>query len=212
MTVKPAQPGTGFDLNQPLTASMAAQFKSAGNAFAIRYIPRTAALVKGNLTAGEIEIILGAGLNLMAVQHCALPGWEPNAALGGQYGQYAATYSQSIGLPAGMNIWLDLEGVGPLVKAEDVIAYCEAWFTAVSAAGYIAGLYIGFGSGLTPKELYDLKGVEHYWSAYNYTDGLPTRGFQIKQHDQQSLNGIQYDPNTLQADQLGGLPVWLSPS
>jgi Domain of unknown function (DUF1906) len=210
MPVKQATPSTGFDLNQPLTASMAAQFKSAGHSFAIRYIPRTAALVKGNLTAAEIEIILGAGLNLMAVQHCALPGWEPNAAMGGQYGQYAATYSQSIGLPARMNIWLDLEGVGPLVKAEDVIAYCEAWFTAVSAVGYVPGIYVGWNIVITDQQLYDLP-FAHYWRAYNCEQVVLERGYQIVQHPQQTLDRINYDPNTLVADGMGGLPVWLSP-
>jgi hypothetical protein len=212
MVVKAASPCQAFDVNQPLTPGQAAEFKQNGYDVCMRYLPRTAALIRGNLTAAEIGIILASGLALGAVQHCPLPGFEPNAALGLNYGQYAAQYAQQIGLPAGMNIWLDLEGVGPLVKEIDAIAYCTEWFTAVSAAGYLPGLYVGFGAGISPKALFDLPGVQHYWSAYNYTDGLPTRGFQIAQHPAKMLNGISYDPNTVAPDKLGGLPLFLFPS
>jgi hypothetical protein len=209
-TVKAAVTGAGFDCNTPLNTPMAAAFKAAGMEFVVRYVPRTPALIPGNLTAAEVEIILSGGLALMAVQHVAMPGWEPGAALGGQYGQYAATYSQSIGLPAGMNIWLDLEGVGSLVKADDVIAYCEAWFTAVSAAGYVPGIYVGWNIVITDQQLYDLP-FSHYWRAYNCDQAVPKRGYQIVQHPQQTLDGINYDPNFLAADELGGMPFWLSP-
>src|SRR5476651_601246 len=114
-TVRSAPAGlTGFDVNAPLSVAKAQAFKAAGYAFCVRYIPRTVALTANNLTNAEALGILNAGLALMAVQHVALPGWAPTASLGAAYGSYAAIYAkQAVGLPAGMNIWCDLEEVAP---------------------------------------------------------------------------------------------------
>jgi hypothetical protein len=210
-TVKAAVAGAGFDCNTPLNAAQAAAFKAQGMEFVVRYVPRTPALIPGNLTAAEIEIILSAGLALMAVQHVAMPGWEPGAALGTNYGAYAASYAKTIGLPPGINLWCDLEEVAASSTTQQVIDYCAAWFTAVSEAGYIPGLYCGWNIILTAQQIYDLP-FKHYWKAYNYDNGVATRGFQLIQEPQLRLNGVVYDPNKCQADELGDLPVWLSPS
>lgn len=206
--VKNAVPGMAFDVDQPLTGAQYAEFKSNGYEAVIRYIPRKASLVAGNLTAPEIAAILGAGLSLGVVQHVASPGWEPSAELGEIYGQYAAEYCGQIGLPKGITVWLDLEEVAP---NEDVDGYCRAWFKAVEVAGYLGGLYVGYNCGLSDQQLYDLP-TKSYWKAYNCDQSIPTRGWQITQHTQKTLNGIAYDPNTVAADNLGDLPIWLGPS
>lgn len=208
MTVKPAITGIGFDVNQPLTGAQAAAFKAAGYSFAVRYLPRTGNLISGNLSQAEIQAILGAGLALMVVQHVAKPGWEPSAALGISYGNYAATYAEAIGLPKGVNIWLDLEEVAIGTSAKEVTDYCTAWFTAVSAAGYIPGLYVGWNVVLSDQELYDLP-FKHYWRAYNCDQSIPVRGYQLVQQPQKTLDGITFDPNRLQADELGDVPLWV---
>lgn len=200
----------GFDVNTPLTPGQAAAFKSAGYTFAIRYLPRTPSLVAGNLTAQEIEIILSAGLSIGAVQHVAMPGWMPNAALGTSYGEYAAQCAKQIGLPAGMNIWLDLEEVATASTVEDVSAYCRAWYNEVAGSGYHPGLYVGWGIKLNSQQLYELP-FKAYWKAYNADTSVATRGYQIVQHTQKTLSGIPYDPNTVAADNIGDLPIFLSP-
>lgn len=209
MKVKPAIPGLGFDVNQPLSGAQAAAFKAAGHTFCIRYIPRTPALVKGNLTAIEIAAILGAGLALMAVQHVPQPGWEPSAALGTSYGEYAAQYAASIaGLPKRMNLWMDLEEVSKGATAQEVSEYCHAWAAAVEVDGYVPGIYVGWNVKLTDQQLYLLP-FKHYWRAYNCDQSIPGRGYQIVQKPQQTLDGITFDPNQLQADSLGDVPMWL---
>jgi hypothetical protein len=210
MTVKPAQPGNGFDCNTPLTPASAKVFRDQGMEFAIRYLPRTPALIPGCLTKAERDIILAAGLALSAVQHCPLPGFTPSGALGLEYGQYAGKYGGEIELGMFMNIWLDLEGVASGTPAQDVIDYCTQWFDQVQAADFVPGLYVGYGSGLTPKQIYDLP-FQHYWKAYNYDDGVPERGFQLIQHPAKVLSGISYDPNTCAADLKGDMPIFLFP-
>lgn len=210
MIVKPAIPGMGFDVNQPLTGAQGAAFKAAGYSFAIRYLPRTESLTAGNLSQPEIQAILGAGLALMAVQHVAKPGWEPSLILGTSYGSYAVAYAEAIGMPKGVNIWLDLEEVALGTSAKEVTDYCTAWFTTVSAAGYIPGLYVGWNVVLSDQELYDLP-FKHYWRAYNCDQSIPVRGYQIIQQPQKTLDGITFDPNRLQSDELGDVPFCLSP-
>ncbi|MGZ3999723.1 MAG: DUF1906 domain-containing protein [Mucilaginibacter sp.] len=210
-TVKQATAGmTGFDINSIVSAADAQNFKAAGYDFCIRYIPRTAALAAGNLTNDEAAGIINAGLALMAVQHVALPGWAPTAALGTTYGSYAAEYcSQVVGLPEGMNIWCDLEGVAPGTPATDVIAYCQAWYQAVSAAEYIPGIYVGYDTMLSPQQLYNSLSFRHYWRAYNGPQ-VAVRGFQLVQKLQVNVNGFDIDPNVTQTDHMGGIPRWLS--
>ena len=210
-TVSTATPGlSGFDVNQILTAAQALAFKNAGHSFCIRYIPRTADLVAGNLTNAEAVDILNAGLALMPVQHVSLDGWRPNTNLGTIYGNYAATYVRDIvQLPQGLNVWVDLEGVAPDVDPKDVIAYCQAWYYAVHIAGYIPGIYVGWRTLLTPEQLYNDISFQHYWQAYNGPD-VATRGFQLLQHTEKTLDGITFDPDTIQNDKMGDSAFWLS--
>lgn len=213
MIVKNADPGLlGFDVNQPVSPIIAAAMKTAGYSFCIRYIPRTPALASGNLTAPEIQNILGAGLSLMAVQHCPLPGWHSSADLGKSYGEYAASYAQSIGLPAGMNIWLDLEEVAAGTPVSDTINYCNQWWQSLTDAGYSPGLYVGYNPGINSDQLYKSLKFKKYWKAYNYDNGVSVRGFCMLQQTQKTLNGITFDPNKTQKDNLGDSVIWLSPS
>jgi len=212
-TVQPAPAGkTGFDVNQVLTADQALGFKNAGCDFCIRYVPRTAALAAkpGNLTNAEALDILGAGLALMAVQHVAESPWQPNTNLGTAYGNFAATYAaQTVNLPPGMNVWCDLEEVPGSVAAADVIAYLQAWYYAVHAAGYVPGLYVGYGTQLSADQLYNNTSFQHYWRAYN-GDPVATRGFQLLQKTEKQLGSICYDPDVTQTDNDGDSVLWLT--
>lgn len=212
-TVTKAREGlTGFDVNQPLSALECNSFRRAGYAFCIRYIPRTSALMTGNLSYEEAELILASGLALSVVQHVPLPSWMPTAALGAQYGSFAASYAKNtVGLPEGMILWLDLESVSKSATSEEVIGYCTEWFNAVQSVGYIGGLYVGWEPGLNGQQLYDLP-VKHYWRAYNADFTPSPRGYQMIQHTQKTLNGVAFDPNTTQADQLNECVVWLAPT
>jgi len=203
---------SGFDVDQVLTAKNALDLKNAGYDFCIRYIPRMASLQQGNLTNAEALNILNAGLALMAVQHVALPGWSPNTSLGTAYGNYAAQYAKEVvGLPPGINIWCDLEGVAPATPAASVIAYCQAWYYAVHAAGYVPGIYVGYDTMLSPQQLYSDLSFQHYWRAYNGPQ-VSTRGFQLVQHTQTTVGKIAIDPDTTEDDHLDDAVLWLSPA
>jgi hypothetical protein len=207
----------GFDANTPISASTAAAFHAAGYRFCVRYVGRTQ-MASYDLTASEAKTILEAGLALMIVQHVLDPGWTPSQSLGQEYGANAAAFTGQIGVPAGVNVWCDLEGVSTSCGSSAVEEYCNAWAAEVSAAGYVPGLYVGWEPGLSGTQLYDLS-FDHYWGAYN-VDGsskpLP-RGFQLQQKEGSggTIGGVStesYDDDWTETDGEGGTPLWLAPS
>jgi hypothetical protein len=204
----------GFDANTPISSQAAQDFFSAGFRFCLRYVGRTQ-MASHDLSAQEAEGILAAGLALMPVQHVEEPGWHPTGDLGAEYGRNAATVAQQIGFPAGVNVWCDLESVSTHAAAQDVIAYCNAWSDAVTAAGFAPGLYVGYGPGLTGQQLHDDLRFDSYWAAYN-VDGVSTprpRGWQLIQSEGHgTIAGIStedYDADTTQTDSRGGQVAWL---
>ncbi len=209
-TVQKAPAGVqGFDVNQPLSAADAQALKNAGYDFCLRYIPRVS--VKNCLTNAEALAILNAGIALMPVQHVSPDNWHPSKQLGTDYGNTAANYAKNVvGLPPGMNVWCDLEMIAPHTFAADVIAYCQAWYTAVHAAGYIPGVYVGFHAILNSEQLYNDISFKHYWSAYNNDIPVATRGFQLMQSEVISPTGIEIGPDKTQNDHLGDAVLWLS--
>lgn len=206
----------GFDCNFELSPADAKAFRAHGYEFAVRYV-RRADQHPYDLSARELEAILGAGLALMCVQHVESElSWEPYAEKGARYGAAGAAHATALGLPGGM-LWLDLEGVA-LGTPERVIAeYCNAWHEAVSGAGFLPGLYVGWHCGLTPYVLYHALAFSHYWAAYNLNaDEQPiVRGVQMRQWVKVPADvppGItqSFDVDTILADKLGGLPAWIT--
>ncbi len=201
------------DIDSVLSLAQATALKEAGIDGVLRYAPRQLDTYRYNLTNPEMLRILQAALALSVVQHVAPDGWEPTAELGTQYGNYMADYcTKTIQLPKGVTVWLDLEMVKSGTPLADTLGYVNEWYKAVNAAGYSCGLYVGYQPGADPHSLYEGVDMHLYWKGYNYDDGVATRGFCMVQHPQQTIAGLQVDPDTVQSDNLGGLPMFLSPS
>lgn len=210
---KAAQAPSGamfFDCDVPLNNYTLAAFKAHGFTGAGRYLSRVIGQNPGDLSPNEARAILGNGLAIVPVQHVSSAGWSPTQAKGTEYGRAAAWNASSVGCPAGVNVWLDLESVSPDASPADVIAYCEAWFAEVRKALFVPGLYVGVSPGLDPTALYEALSVTHYWHAGSKSAPLPAvRGVQIMQHIAgQIIAGVGYDGNTIQKDAKGDLPFW----
>lgn len=202
----------GFDANTPISASAAQAFLAKGYRYAIRYVGRRQ-MKPHDLSSGEAKTILQAGLALMPVQHVELPGWSPTAALGTEYGINAGRFTKQLGFPSGVCVWLDLEEVSDDSTAADVIAYCNAWYDAVTTAGFTPGIYVGYNPGLTGQQLYANLRFKHYWGAYNVDVSIPNRGWQLKQSvGKGTIGGItteDYDDDLTLTDKKGGQVLWL---
>lgn len=202
-----------FDTNSVLTADRAAAFRQAGYRAAIRYV-RRAPRHDYDISAHEAEVILKAGLALGIVQHVAPENWQPTAELGSDYGLVARRECEAIGLPMGVNVWCDLEGVSRDASPLNTIAFLNNWWKAIAHGGYLPGLYVGWQPGLTANQLYASTRFQYYWAAYNLNaDQYPsTRGVCMQQGVEQTLSGIKFDPDSCSTDHLGNRPTFLAPS
>lgn len=211
-TVQKATPNLkGFDMDSQINFDQAVVMKNAGYFFCARYIPRDEGDVNNTvLTHAEAIDILNADLALIVIQHVPSPGWSPSSGLGTKYGTYAGNYAQNtIGLLPGVNVWCDLEGVSESTNATDVIEYCQAWYNSISSYGYVPGIYVGYDTGLTSKQLYDLP-FQHYWQAFNGPEVEP-RGFQLIQKAaiNKTVNNLSIDEDCTQNDNMKDALSWL---
>lgn len=164
----------GFDANTRVSLQAASAFWDAGYRFAVRYVKRSQAH-DYDLSTTEVLQLLKAGLGIMVVQHVAPPGWTPTENMGAVYGETAADETRKLGIPKGVVVWCDLEGVAIGTPASQVIQFCNAWYDRVRAAGFDAGLYVGYDSGLTADQLYYKLKFRRYWAAYNLNaDSVPS--------------------------------------
>ena len=199
----------GFDSDTVVTAAVAQQFYAAGYKFCLRYLSLGGQESPQDLSSQEATDILNSGLALTPVQHVRKAGWLPNGVLGQQYGEDAAANAESVGFPAGINVWCDLEGAGSTASAQDVIDYCTAWSAAVEDAGYVPGLYVGYAAILTGQQLYSLP-FQHYWKSQSRVPDVPTRGYALIQLFPSVIaNGIAIDVDFARNDDEGGQTHWL---
>lgn len=217
----------GFDCNAVVTPDIAAKFVNhrfadrptgPGYQFVMRYV-RRATRHDYDLTSRELVGLLQTGLGVGVVQHVAAEGWLPTPAIGESYGAIAAEECRVIGIPPSTTVWCDLEGVHPGVPHQQVIDYCNGWYSKVKEAGYQPGLYVGYGAGLSGSELYYKLRFQRYWSAYNLNgDQYPVkRGVQMRQGayppPAERVAGVpfQYDSDLITPDAMGDSPTFVLP-
>jgi hypothetical protein len=210
-TIQSAPSGfIGFDADSKLSYTTARDFYNRGFRFCLRYISLSSTEDSADLDYYEANEILAAGLALMPVQHVRYAGWSPNGNLGTIDGENARDNAFYVGFPAHVNVWLDLEGVAPGTPAQDVIDYCNNWYDAVSAWGFVPGLYVGYDPGLDSKQLYWNLKFQHYWHSLNSsTSPVDVRGYQMIQSQGSSIDGIAYDDDKTQHDNNGGSVRWI---
>jgi hypothetical protein len=207
----------GADTAETISANAAAALRKQGFRFCVRYVRRDLPHASA-LSVNEAKSLLNAGLGIMAVQYVeSESSWKPSDVKGSRNGEVAALEAEKLGLPWGVTIWCDLEGVDAAAPAQTTIDYCNRWHAAVSAAGYLPGLYVGYHAGLTPLQLYRSLRFTHYWGAYNLNaDKYPAvRGLQMKQSrrepgDSPTGFGLDFQVDRVSADALGGHPTLLA--
>jgi hypothetical protein len=208
----------GFDTTVALDSATVSAFRKHGYEFVVRYVRRDKGHIY-DLTAAEVETILAGELALSVVQYVeSADSWMPSQAKGTQFGKTAADACKALGLPNGMTVWCDLEGVAVGVDSKIVVDYCRAWYLQLANAGYAPGLYIGWHSVLSGVEFYRQLPFTRYWAAYN-ADGDQSpqpRGFCMRQHAMTAADvppglSLPLDTDLVAPDAMGGLPFALTP-
>jgi Rv2525c-like, glycoside hydrolase-like domain len=207
----------GFDETDQLNTVRARQYFNQGYRYCIRYISHDRTMPSSfvDLTEDEAQAILDAGMALTVVQHPLKPGWTPSGNLGQSFGNNAAAYAGDAGLPRGVNVFLDLEGVQNGTPSQDVIDFCNAWFAEVEAVGYVGGVYIGADPGLTGDQLYWNLKTKHYWKGGSSAqagvpDDIPHRGYQMIQYIENPDTPQEFDRNVTKTDNFSDAVLWLT--
>jgi len=207
----------GIDTTERTSRGNAVALHAHGYRFCVRYVRRDKPHAS-SLSTAEATGILDSGLGLMLVQYVeSESAWTPTVRKGTTNGGVAASEAEKIGVPWGVTIWCDLEGVAVGTPRQQVIDYCNRWHSAVSGAGYVPGLYVGYRSGLTATQLYAKLRFTHYWGAYNLnSDQSPVvRGVQMTQSQRRPQDAvpslqIDFQVDRISADRLGGRPTLLA--
>jgi len=200
------------DVDEVLVASQCAGLRAASVKGVFRYL--------SDLTPGEISAITGSGLTLYFVNHSRLPGWIPSSVDGTADGNRDVSQLQKLGVPKGVHMFFDLEGVGdgPIPTAArgqaNVVAHVSAWAAVVSAAGYIPALYVGAQALLTSAQLYALPVFLYWASASNITDAaenaaVPECNWSVIQGRPVDVMvaGVEADYDSVYQDNKGRLPI-----
>ncbi len=183
--------------------AQAQALKASGIDFFVGYL--------GSLDAARLGHILDAGLAFMPVT------------LAGEYFDGPAdelAHLKHLNIPPGVTVWLDLEGPKSFKHPpQDLINLTDKWATAIAAAGYMPGLYIGSPQPLTGDELAKLK-VVRYWKAPSRIfdrngkawDGPSSIGhcmFQMWPQGNWRDTGVFVDVNIVGQDFRERVPTWL---
>jgi len=197
-TVAPA--ALGFDTNTAIDADVATALHSQGYTFCMRYVSLLGE-APSDLSNEEATTVLDAGLLLGVVQHATKSRLD--SGLGTENGENTASNAASIGVPAGVTLWCDIEGTNS-ASSDDTVEYINAWAAAVTGAKYIPGLYVGPNSGLSASELSHSLSIAHYWKSSSEVPWVEQRGFQMVQgHRVATSAGICIDPDVSCYDAMG---------
>lgn len=167
----------------------------------------------GAMTEPRLDDVLATGMGFMPVTFA------------GEYDDGAKdeiTQLRALGVPAGVTVWLDLEGMKafrtPVVELATKI---NAWAVAILDGGWQPGLYVGAPQPFTSAELYALKVVRYWWGLGRCSDrhgqlAEPACGWSMIQqfHGERSGllwrgTGILVDSNSSQKDYRGRAPTWM---
>ena len=211
----------GLDTVQSLTEVQAAVLDSLGYSWVARYGPLDDRRLEvpdahggdhggcWTLSPSEARMWGRAGMLLLPVQWGPMRGDVLTAGLGHARGRAMAAWARWMGIDEGVHLWADWEGAravaaGVMYGRE----YLEAWAAAVLAERYRAGLYVSLPQPLSGEQLFGLRGYTSYWGAAQGSLPVPLpRDYAIRQSFPTTIAGVLCDPDVMQADLLGELPV-----
>lgn len=207
-----ATPGRWCDTAAPLTRAGALELVRQGYKGVGRYLPLAGNPATNDITAAELTmLVLDVGLEVVLVQHVRgfpphNPLWRPGDHDPQADAAAAIAAARAAGYPDGAHIFEDLEAVdGSLAET---MGYCVRWGHTLASSGYLAGLYIGYATPLSPTDLFSLPDVHCYWADGPHRT-IAERGSAIIQGRTLRAAGPlpPLDEDLVRADAFGDLPV-----
>ena len=195
MNIATARIGDRFtDSVTLITPALAAALKAEGFDGVSQYLG-------GGVTAQSVQAITNAGLGFLPVTFADRFDGEQTVA-----------ECHALGLPDGVTVFLDVEGIGPSITAAQLMMKIADWAHPVADANYIPSMYVGWKALLTSAELYALP-VYRYWKAFsrildrNGQPAEPACGWSVIQSPTTTRAGVQVDIDFVTGDYRSRFPV-----
>jgi hypothetical protein len=214
VTVRPATPGLWVDFGSTGRPADWYQALQAGNTGSLGPV---VGVILDCMTGGWIadyQHARRAGLAVMLFQGYWPDAWTGGPAAATHRAARAVQQAQQAGYPAGATIWLDSEAWPSTMPVDAWAQWINTWSTAIRAAGYVDGIYVGAGqpAGVTAQDLYQRLITQHYWRSASAVPDVATRGYQIVQTRLDlAVAGYAVDLDTVHPDALGDLPPAVVP-
>lgn len=200
MIAAPARSAKWVDTSVPVSADVCTSVRARGYAGVVRYVPLPRNSPAWDISAAELQRLTLGGVQVLLVQHSRSPNWRPALCSGSDDALIAISSARLVGYPDDAHLYCDCEG--PHATTAEMTAYLNAWSTSVLAAGYRAGLYVGYGVPLDGDQLYELPGFTSYWSDAGHRH-VSRRGCAMVQGGEVHIAGTLFDENDLAPDALG---------
>ena len=172
---------------------------------------RFAVLYLGVANIQRINYVLNAGMAFMPVT-------KAGEAFDGPDDEIAQL--NALGIPKGCTVWLDHEGMKTLeVPKPELARLINVWAKAISASGYIAGLYYAPPQPFTGPELAALA-VTRYWKSagrlqdstgkiWDEPEGIGHCMIQSWPQGNFRDTGVFVDADFVTSDRRGRVPTWV---
>lgn len=115
---------------------------------------------------------------------------------------------RELNVPAGVTIWLDVEGLE--LEANETILRVNGCANTLQVAGFEAGMYVGAGCPLSSNQLTNLA-VTRYWHSCSRAL-TPARGYCMRQlrPDDVLVAGVKVDVDVVEPDYQGDVPTFVT--
>lgn len=191
-----------YDRDAVITPEMADAVIAAGGVGICRCILHPT-MPNQDLSRAELEMLHGKGLVVRLYVYFRDSGYTTET--GKSDADRAVAKAQEVGWPTtiGAPIEWDLEGD---VMGPDVPGYCAAACASTSAV-FSPEAYDFWDAEKSTK---DAAPFRAWWKSAGLTPHAPSRGYQMVQGQTLRIGGFAFDPNTVQKDARGELPLFVA--
>lgn len=195
------------DTSSRTNSMLRGELRRLGYAGVIRYVPLPGVNPALDITAEELDGILGDGMGSWWVQHCRYPGWHPGLCDPEADALHAVQFAKAAGYAPGTHGFVDAEGMATGTTEDEAFAYNTAWCHVVVSEGFSAGIYVGYQQPQSAASLYAIHDASSYWSDMGHRV-VAQRGCAVHQEAEIHVLGVSFDPNTIGPDLRGETPLW----
>jgi hypothetical protein len=171
-------------------------------------LPGMGVIAKANdLTPERLLGLTGRGFEVLLIQHCRYPDWDPRKHDGAADADAIAEHATRCGYLTSAHIGEDWEGVSRDCPAADGAEFLDDFSERLTKGWMFGGLlYVGYQQPLNPDELYERPHFNQYASDAGHRR-VSTRGVSFSQGPQVVIDGATVDTDQLQPDLLGEVPI-----